>query len=151
MYFESAYLFQGVQEETRRKILGAAVEETYPAGAFIFRQGEAAHHFYILSEGRVRLSVGHKELLAHVAGDPGDALGWSSLAENQTYTASAECLVPVKVLKIENHRLEQILSEDCASGLAFYKHLAALIGRRLVKSYRAALSLHGDREPQPGG
>jgi CRP-like cAMP-binding protein len=151
MYLDTAYLFHGVQEETRRKILDAAVEETHAAGAFIFRQGEAARHFYILSEGRVRLSAGHKELLAYVASDPGDAIGWSSLVDNPTYTASAECLIPVKVMKIENHRLEQILSEDCASGLAFYKHLAALIGRRLVKSYKAALSLHGDREPQPGG
>ena len=151
MYLETAYLFQGMSEETRRKILDAATEESHAPGTFIFRQGEPAGDFYILSEGRVRLSVGHKELLAYVASDPGDTLGWSSLVENETYTASAECLVPVKVLKIENHRLDQILSDDCASGLVFYKHLAALIGRRLVKSHKAALSLHGEREPQPGG
>ena len=151
MYLETAYLFQGMSEETRGKILDAATEESHAQGAFIFRRGEAATHFYILSEGRVRLSVGHKELLAYVAGDPGDVLGWSSLVENETYTASAECLVPVKVLKIENHHLNQILREDCASGLVFYKHLAALIGRRLTNSYKASLSLHGEREPLTGG
>jgi CRP/FNR family transcriptional regulator, cyclic AMP receptor protein len=151
MYLETAYLFQGVSEETRGKILEAGKEESHAPGAFIFRKGEPANNFFILSEGRVRLSVGHGELLAYVASDAGDALGWSSLVENQTYTASAECLVPVKVLKIENQRLDQILRNDCASGLAFYKHLAALIGRRLTKSHQAALSLHGEREPQPGG
>jgi CRP-like cAMP-binding protein len=151
MYLDTAFLFQGMKEETRRKILDAATVESHAPGTFIFREGEAAKGFYILSEGRVRLSLGHRELLAYVSSDPGDAIGWSSLVENETYTASAECLVPVKVLKIQNQRLEQILREDCPSGLIFYKRLAALIGRRLVKSHKAALSLHGEREPQPGG
>ena len=110
MYLETAYLFQGMSEETRGKILDAATEESHAQGAFIFRRGEAATHFYILSEGRVRLSVGHKELLAYVASDPGDVLGWSSLVENETYTASAECLVPVKVLKTSSSSSSRPLS-----------------------------------------
>jgi hypothetical protein len=32
-----------------------------------------------------------------------------------------------------------------------FKRLAALMGRRLVRSYRATLSVHGEREPRPGG
>ena len=86
-----------------------------------------------------------------MASDPNDLIGWSSLVENETYTASAECLVPVKVLRIEKQRLDEILLQDPASGMAFFKNLAALIGRRLVKSYQATLSVHGERGPRPGG
>jgi CRP-like cAMP-binding protein len=71
--------------------------------------------------------------------------------DNETYTASAECLVPVKVLRIAKQRLDEILLEDPTSGMAFFKNLAAIIGRRLIKSYQATLSVHGNREPQPGG
>ena len=87
MYVETAYLFQGISAETREKILAAGSEESHAPGAYLFRQGEAADYFYILQEGRVRLSVGEKGLLAYVAGAPGDIMGWSSLAENPTYTA----------------------------------------------------------------
>jgi CRP-like cAMP-binding protein len=89
--------------------------------------------------------------LAHVASDPGDVIGWSSLVGNNTYTASAECLGPVKVSKIEKYQLDQILHEDPVSGMTFFKHLAALIGRRLVDSYKATLTAHEEREPRSYG
>jgi CRP-like cAMP-binding protein len=146
-----AYLFQGITEMTRQRILESAREESYAQGDFIFRQGDPARHFFLLAEGRVRLSLGRGGLLAYVASDPGDLIGWSSLVENETYTAWAECLVPVKVLRIEQQRLDEILHQDPASGMVIFKHLAALIGRRLVNSYQATLSVQGEREPQPGG
>jgi len=151
MYGETAFLFRGISEETRQKILDAAVEESHAAGTFLFHQGDPAGCFYILREGRIRLGVGQSELLAYVASAPGDIIGWSSLVENDAYTASAECLAPVKVLRIEKNQLDQILQEDPASGMVFFKHVAALVGRRLVKGYRATLSVHGEREQRPGG
>jgi len=151
MYGETAYLFRGMSEETRQKILEAAREEAHAPGSFLFHQGDAARHFYILHEGRVRLGVGESELLAYVASAPGDIIGWSSLVENEAYTASAECLAPVKVLRIDKDQLDQILRQDPVSGMAFFKHVAALVGRRLVKGYRATLSVHGERAPRPGG
>jgi CRP-like cAMP-binding protein len=151
MYGEMAYLLQGISDETRQRVLAMAQEESHAPGEFLFRQGEAALHFYVLREGRIRLCVGYTELLAFVAGSPGDIIGWSSLVENGSYTASAQCLVPVKVLKIAKQQLDELLHQDPASGMAFFKHLAALVGRRLVKSYQATLSVHGEREPQPGG
>jgi len=144
-------ILQGISELTRQRILESAREESYAQRDFIFRQGEPARHFYLLVEGRVRLSLGHEQLLAYVASEPGDLLGWSSLVEYGTYSASAECLVPVKVLKIEKRRLDEILQQDPASGMAVYKNLSAVIGRRLVNSYQATLSVHGERQPQPGG
>ncbi len=151
MYGEMAYLLQGTSEATRQKILATASEELHAQGDFLFHQGEPARYFYILREGRIRLSVGHTELLAFVAGSPGDIIGWSSLVENGTYTASAECLVPARVSRIDKQQLDELLHQDPQSGMAFFKHLAALVGRRLVKSYRATLSVHGERGPQPGG
>jgi CRP/FNR family transcriptional regulator, cyclic AMP receptor protein len=146
-----AELFQGISETTRQRIMESACDESFVQGDFMFRQGEPARHFFILTEGRIRLTLGQGELLAYVASSPSELIGWSSLVENDTYTASAECLAPVKVLRIEKQQLDEILLRDPASGMAFYKNLAAIIGRRLVKSYQATLSVHGSREPQPGG
>jgi CRP-like cAMP-binding protein len=146
-----ADLFQGITESTRWRILESGRVEAYAQKDFLFRKGEPADRFYIMVEGRVRLSLGPGELLAHVASEPNELVGWSSLAENKTYTASAECVGPVKVLRFDSQQLNEILRQDPASGMAFFKNLAAIIGRRLLNSYRAALSAHGLREPPPGG
>jgi len=151
MGVENCYLFEGMREEIRKKILEAGSEESFNAGDFLFHHGDPALHLYILAEGRVRLSMGPTQLLAYVAGSPGDVVGWSSLVENHAYTASAECLVAVKVLKIDKPRLDQILRDNPESGMILFKHLATLIGRRLVNSYKAALSLHGERDPRSYG
>ena len=151
MYIDKVYLFEGMHEATLKKILESAVEESHAQGDLLFHQDEPARNFYILSEGRVRSSVGPQGLLAHVSSDPGDVIGWSSLVGNETYTASAECLGPVKVSKIEKSQLDDILHEDPVSGMTFFKHLAALIGLRLVDSYKASLTAHGERDPRSYG
>ena len=151
MYLDTAYLFEGIREETRKKILKTAREESHASGDLLFHQDDLALHFYILVEGRVRVSVGPQGLLAHVASDPGDMIGWSSLVGNKTYTASAECLGPVKVSKIEKSQLDKILHDDPISGMTFFRHLAALIGRRLAESYAATLTGHGVQEPRSYG
>jgi len=151
MYIDTAYLFGGMHEETRKKILESAIEESHASGDLLFHQDDPALNFYILTEGRVRISVGPQGLLAHVASDPGDVIGWSSLVGNDTYTASAECLGSVKVSKIEKSKLDQVLHADPESGMTFFKHLAALIGLRLVDSYKATLAAHDVREPRVFG
>ena len=151
MYINTAYLFEGMREETRESILETALEEFHAPGDFLFHQGEPAWQSYVLKEGRVRISVGVQGLLAHVASDPGDMIGWSSLVGNSTYTASAECLCPVKVSKLEKSQLDKILVADPVSGMIFFKHLAALLGRRLAESYAAALAGHGVQEPRSYG
>lgn len=151
MHGESAYLFQSLSDETRKKILTIQREVSYSPGDVLFRENETALNFYILNEGRIRLSVGSGQLLAYVASSVGDIIGWSSLVDNGTYTASAECLSPTKLFRIEKHQLDEVLSQDPLSGMNFFKRLAALMGRRLVRSYRATLSVHGEREPRPGG
>jgi len=151
MYLETAFLFKGMPVTTLRKILESAVEESHASGTFLFHQDDPARYFYILTEGRIRISVGPQGLLAHVASDPGDMIGWSSLVGNNTYTASAECLGPVKVSKIEKSQLDKILLADPVSGMTFFKHLAALIGRRLAESYAATLAGHGVQEPRSYG
>jgi CRP-like cAMP-binding protein len=141
MALESAYLFQEVSEQTRGEITRIATEESYSQGAFLFHAGDPAAHLYLLQKGWVRLSVARRGLLSHVVSEPGEAIGWSSMAGTGVYTASAECLIPVTVLKIGQEKLSEILERDPASGLCFFRRLARMMGRRLVASYGATLSM----------
>jgi len=134
MALEWVYLFQEVGEQARSEIERIATEESYRQGAFLFHAGEPASHLYIVKKGWVRLSVTRGGLLSHIVSDPGEAIGWSSMAGNNGYTASAECLIPVATLKIAKAQLTEILTRDPASGMAFYQRLARMIGKRLVAS-----------------
>jgi CRP-like cAMP-binding protein len=151
MPLEKSYLFQGLGEQAMAEIARIAVRDSYEKGAFLFRAGDAATHLYILEEGRIRLSVRGTGHFAQIVSEPGDALGWSSMVDRESYTASAECLVPVKVLKLDRDRLERVLEADPAGGLSFYKRLAWLIGQRLTASYGGTLSVYGERASKSYG
>ena len=151
MSLENAYLFQEMTSRLKDEISRIALEEFHEKGAFLFHAGDPAGCLYILQEGRVRLSMRGTGHIAHIVSDPGDAIGWSSMVAQDIYTASAECIVPVRVLKFEKQKLAEVLQKDPVGGFAFYKRLAEIIGRRLVASYRATLSVHGDRDPRSYG
>ena len=151
MSLEKAYLVQGVSQATLKRIAEIAAEESHPAGAFIFHAGDPADHLYLLKEGRIRLCVGEKGQVAYVVSEPGELIGWSSMAEQEEYTSSAECILPVKVTKIARNELLQELEKDPASGMAFFRHLSQIIGQRLVNCYSATLSVHERRDSRSYG
>src|ERR1039457_405004 len=112
MYGESEFLFRGLSDETRKKILELGCEQSYGPGECIFRENETAANLYILNQGRIRRSAGRRLLLAHVASSVGDVIGWSTLVGNSTYTASAECMTGTRVIRIDKQHLAEILEGD---------------------------------------
>jgi CRP/FNR family transcriptional regulator, cyclic AMP receptor protein len=69
--------------ETARR-LGATI--AFPAGATIFREGDAPDHMYILLEGAIDMT--HQGQIIETIG-PGDALGIVSLLDRKPRSASA--------------------------------------------------------------
>jgi len=151
MIIDKANLFEGMDAGVVHEIEAATVQESFEPGSFIFRSGDPCHHLYILVEGRVRLSVGGEGLVALVVKNPGDAFGWSSLVDRDTYTASAECLGPTVVGRLPRSALEKILDRECGTGLIFYKRLAKLMAQRLTLAYRLMPAAHGEQRATQGG
>jgi CRP/FNR family transcriptional regulator, nitrogen oxide reductase regulator len=145
MLLHAAFLFQDASEATLEAVAGIATEQSHAAGTFLFRADDPATDLYILAEGRVRLSVTRGGALAHTVSNPGEAMGWSSMAGIEGYTASAECTAPATVIRIPSQPLMRVLEGDPASGFRFYQRLAAHIGGRLVESYGATLSMQGNK------
>jgi len=150
MFIKQANLFRDLSHHVVDEVTRCLIEESHPAGSFLFRYGEPADYLYILVEGRVRLSIGDQGHVALLVGDPGDAFGWSSLVERENYTASAECLIATRVKKIGKERLAMIFERDPASGLRFYKRLATLIAQRLTDTYKLIPAAHGEKRAAPG-
>ena len=151
MIIEKASLFEGMNPRLVDEIEKSLIEQSCEPGVFLFHQDDPAEYLYIVLEGRVRLSVGQCGLVTQVVSASGDAFGWSSVVDRDTYAASAQCVFPTKVAKIRNEVLTRILERDTASGMVFYKRLAKLIGNRLIHCYQLLPSAHGEQRPAPGG
>lgn len=147
MIIEQVSLFQDAPKTLKEKIRDKGVEEAVQKGDLVFQVGEEAQYFYVLEQGTVRLTVVGKGHLAYSVDQAGDHLGWSSLVERGPYIATAKCLTSTRLFKIRRETLDRILEEDPAAGLLFYKHVAAILGQRLVGAYQMLLSAYGKKDP----
>jgi CRP-like cAMP-binding protein len=135
MYFKQVDILSGLDKDFIKRMMDIGTRSSFPAGAFLFRQGDPAEDFYILTKGHIKLSSGEGAQTVHMVNHGGEAFGWSSLTGSEMYTASAQCIEPVSLTMYHRDKLQPLLSSDPVNAFKFYKNLAATLGNRLVRSY----------------
>lgn len=106
---------------------------SYPKGATLFVQDQAARGVFILCTGRVKLSTSYpdgKTLILKIA-EPGDILGLSAAVSGKPYKASADVLEPAQA--------NFIARGDFLSFLREYGEAALRVAQELSEKYQAAL------------
>ena len=151
MFLRRSFLFQGMGQDFLDAVEDVMSGAVFEQGDLIFRQGDSAEFFYILEEGRIRLSVGQLCSVATLASKQGEAFGWSSLLGNDKYTATVECLAPTKVLRVKGVEIGRVLEQHPQCGLVFFRRVARIIRRRLIDSYRNLLTYDPERTPHSYG
>ena len=136
MHIRQSDLLLGTSMDFVKKIMDISRMVSHEAGDVLFRENDGAQYFYILLNGRVKLTIGESGRMIYNIGQNGEAFGWSSLIGREVYSASAECLEPTKLLVIDRKMLANILEEDPANGIIFLRHLAATLGNRLLETYK---------------
>jgi len=136
MYIKQSDLLSGTSMDFVKKFMDICRMVSHEKGDILFHENDEARHFYILLNGRVKLSVGGGGQVVYDVGQNGEAFGWSSLIGRDVYSASAECVEPTKLLVADRKKLGKILEDDPANGLIFLKQLAATLGNRLMETYK---------------
>ena len=136
MYIKQSELFMGTSMDFVKKFMDISEMSSHKKGEILFRENDSANFFFILLNGRVKLSVGQPKQVVYNAARNGEAFGWSSLIGGAVYSASAECLEPTKLLKTDSNKLSGILAKDADNGIIFFKQLAATLGKRLLETYK---------------
>jgi CRP-like cAMP-binding protein len=136
MYIKQSELFMGTSMDFVKKFMDISEMSSHKKGEILFRENDSANFFFILLNGRVKLSVGQPKQVVYNAERNGEAFGWSSLIGGAVYSASAECLEPTKLLKTDSNKLSGILAKDADNGIIFFKQLAATLGKRLLETYK---------------
>ena len=136
MYIKQSDLLLGTSMDFVKKIMDISRMISHQKGDVLFRENDRARHFYILLNGRVKLSVGEVDQVVYDVAQNGEVFGWSSLIGREVYSASAQCVEPTKLLVTDRNNLGKVLEEDPANGIIFMKHLAATLGNRLLETYK---------------
>jgi len=140
MIIQKADLFRDLSQEAMNEITKVMVEESHEKGSVLFKAGEPASNFYLIVDGTVRLSIGTVGEIDYTANRPGEAFGWTGMVDRPAYVATAECVTPCKLVRIQKDRLDTLLAKDPASGMIFFKRLAGAVVQRLIDNYGAFLS-----------
>ena len=136
MYIKQSELLMGTSMDFVKKFMDISQMISHEKGEMLFRENDPARYFYILLNGRVKLSVGEGSQVVYDVGQNGEAFGWSSLIGRESYSASAVCIEPTKLLKTNSEKLRKELDNDPANGIVFFKRLAATLGNRLLETYK---------------
>jgi toluene monooxygenase system ferredoxin subunit len=128
-------LFNGIAAGTLEALARLARREELPAGAVLYKPGDAVEDFFVLESGRIEFQIGRDER-ANPAGfmlNRGEVFGWAALLETHPHRiASARALEDSVVLRVNGRQALELLEADPASGLVVMRRLAALIARFLA-------------------
>ena len=118
---------------------------------YIFRAGEPAGRFYMLSAGQVLLEqrISDQVTACVAAIKPGFSFGWSAMIENGDYTVDAVCSAPCDVFSFKPEKIRMLFKEDPEMGLRFYQRLLVIIKKRLdirTEQFRQAIKNHPDMQ-----
>lgn len=110
-----------------------AMPTKFEAGQLIFREGEIANRFYLISEGRVLLEAEAADRPGIPVAElhAGDVLGWSWLFPPYTWNFTARAIEPVKAIFFYGTWLRDRCEAEPALGYELMKRTAALVIRRL--------------------
>jgi CRP/FNR family transcriptional regulator, cyclic AMP receptor protein len=148
--------FAGLSGETLQALNLVKHTSSYPAGAVVLMEGQAARGIYIVCQGRVKLMTANAEgktLIVKIA-QPGEVLGLQAIVTDRPHELTAEALQPCQLAYIgrepflrflRNHgdaclRVTQHLSEDCQSAYGVIRSIGlshSVPGKlaRLLKSW----------------
>ena len=140
MYLKQKDMFWAMDKAFVKGIMDIAASESYSEGDVLFQEGDPADNFYVLLKGRIKLILGQTGQAVYIVSNAGEAFGWSSLIGRTSYSASAVCVIPAKLLKFERSKLQKTIEKDPVNGIVFFKRIAELLGNRLVQSYAVIAS-----------
>lgn len=113
-YLEGIGLFKGLSIQELELIADASRRRRVEAGGFFFCQGDSAEVFYILTEGRVRLTQvtpeGHQVIMRFIA--PGEGFAIIAALSNARYPVSAEAVDDCETLYWRGETVARLI-EQC--------------------------------------
>lgn len=138
--------FNGMEREALADMLAGAKPLRHPKGAYIFREGEAAHSFFLLLDGYVRVVKlapdGEQVIVRFIAS--GELLGIAKAIGRDSYPANAVAAADCVLLAWPSRSWDGIV----AAHPGFATNTYAMVGKRLLDTQDKVVELATERVEQ---
>jgi CRP/FNR family transcriptional regulator, cyclic AMP receptor protein len=129
-------------------IVGCASNVRFPAGTYIFKEGDEANAFYLIREGKVALEISapqHKPIIVDTL-NSGDILGWSWLLPPFQWKFNAHATTGLRAISLDGKCLRTKCEENRELGYELLKRFAKIMERRLEATRFQLLDVYGSRK-----
>jgi CRP-like cAMP-binding protein len=131
-----ADLVKGLGPADAEAVLALGVRRTLAAGAVLFRLGEPAEQLYLITRGRIALTLpmhvlGRNEDILVEERLPGETIGWSALIPPHRFTLKATAPLETEVLSFSRVALLHHFATRPAVGYGVLLNVAAITSHRL--------------------
>ena len=124
-------LFKNLDSDDLKLIASRLRKESYPKGAFVFKEGDFGDTMYLVESGQVAVVSGESgEIIASMG--PGAFVGEISLLLAQPRTASLQVMIDAELWALRKNDFEKLLSTRPSIGLEMMRELS----QRLVTTTR---------------
>jgi CRP/FNR family transcriptional regulator, nitrogen oxide reductase regulator len=139
-------LFSALEENEARELAGLAVEKQFLPDESIFWEGDASDRFYLIIEGKVKISklasTGKEIILAFFG--KGEMFGEVAVFENQPFPASAKAVDGTRLLGIRRTDFLNFLLKHPEIAL----RIMGILSGRLREAQSRLRDLAGERVEQ---
>lgn len=134
---------EGLDAALLQKITQCAVPVNFGAGKYIFRQGEKAENFYLLTKGRVTVGLDSPEKGTFLVEtlNMGDVLGWSWLVPPYQWRFNAVAASMTNAIAVHGEKFRMLCEEDHELGYQITKRFLSVIANRLEMANLQILDL----------
>ena len=136
--------FEGLETEYLKLLVGCASNVRFQAGAYLFREGEEASHFYLIRQGRVAVEIYAPQRPPIVVQtlEGGDILGWSWLIPPYHWRFDARVVEPARAIALDGKCLRSKCEENHDLGYALLKRFAHIVEQRLEATRMQLLDVY---------
>ena len=136
--------FEGLEPEYLKLLVGCASNARFQAGAYLFREGEEASHFYLIRQGRVAVEIYAPQRPPIVVQtlEGGDILGWSWLIPPYHWRFDARVVELTRAIALDGKCLRSKCEENHDLGYAILKRFAHIVDQRLEATRMQLLDVY---------
>jgi len=139
--------FTDLETSYTELIVGCASNVRFKAGDYIFKEGNEAHEFYLIREGKVAVEIlapQRKPIVVETL-DEGDILGWSWLLPPYVWKFNAHAIGATRAIALDGKCLRAKCEENHDLGYILLKRFAQIIERRLEAARFQLLDLYAGK------
>lgn len=136
--------FEGLAPEFLKLLVGCASNARFEAGAYIFRQGEEAHQFYLLRQGRVAVEIYAPQCppITVETLEKDDILGWSWLVAPYYWRFDARAVELTRAIVLDGKCLRGKCEENHDLGYDLLKRFSQIVEQRLQSTRMQLLDVY---------